>query len=158
MRAVYIPEIDGYIRCHDLPGREPVRVFLHGLAVAAAPFYAHIAVRGPLAGRRSLLVDLLGHGYSDRPEQFGYTADDHAAAVIRLLDELGIQSCELVGHSMGGSVGIAIARSRPDLVARLVIAEANLNPVLGTFSGLILKYSAPDYVKQGAPGVDRAAA
>lgn len=149
MRSVYLSELDAYIRCHDLPGDDPARVYLHGLAVAAAPFFAHVVTRPPLSGHRSLLVDLLGHGYSDRPDGFSYTAEDQASAVITLLDELGVRDCGLVGHSMGGSIAIVIAGRRPDLVSELVIAEANLDPELGTFSKLVLSFSEEDYLAHG---------
>lgn len=149
MHTAYLSELDAYIRCHDLPGGDPVRVYLHGVAVAAAPFYAHVVTQPPLTGHRSVLVDLLGHGYSDRPAGFSYAAEDHASSVIRLLDELGVRACELVGHSMGGSIAIVIAGRRPDLVSRLVIAEGNLDPGSGFFSGLVLDFTEADYVRHG---------
>ncbi len=116
------------------------------MARAAGPAFAHIATRPPLNGQRSLLVDFLGFGYSDKPADFSYTIEDHAASVIKLLDELGVQRCELIGHSMGGSVAILVASQRPDLVSRLVIAEANLDPGPGSMTGAIIKHSERDYV------------
>lgn len=149
MQAVYLSKPNAFLRYHDLPGEDPVRVYLHGLAVASAPFYAHVVTRSPLSHRRSLLVDLLGFGYSDRPEDFSYTAEDHAEAVITLLDQLRIRSCELVGHSVGGSIAILVATRRPDLIARLAVAEANLDPVPGFFTGMVIKFSEADYVDRG---------
>jgi len=75
-----------------------------------------------LAGRRSLIVDLPGHGHSDRPNDFGYRLDDHARAVAVVLDAEGLRDIELVGWSMGGSIAIVLAAGRPELVARLVVA------------------------------------
>jgi pimeloyl-ACP methyl ester carboxylesterase len=81
-----------------------------------------------MAGRRSLLVDLLGHGYSDRPPGFDYTLVEHARTVVDLIDTLGISACTLVGHSMGGDIGVHVASVRPEVVTALVMAEGNLGP------------------------------
>lgn len=40
------------------------------------------AVHPALAGHRSLLIDLLGHGISDRPTAFDYTLEAHADALV----------------------------------------------------------------------------
>ena len=113
----------------------PSRVFLHGLGWTSAAVFAHIVAQPALAGHRSLLIDLPGHGLSDRPARFGYTLDDHAAAVAALLDAERLRG-RRVGHSMGGSIGIVLAARRPDLVARLVVAEANLDPLPPSPTGL----------------------
>ncbi|MFD3658467.1 alpha/beta fold hydrolase [Streptomyces sp. NPDC058620] len=103
-------------------------VYVHGLGAMSAAYHAHIAADPALAGRRSLFVDLPGHGTSDRPADFGYTLEDHADALAVVLDAAGVRGAELVGHSMGGAVAVVLAYRRPDLVARLVLTEANLDP------------------------------
>jgi len=116
------------IRWTEVPGDEPARVYVHGLGSVSSVYHAHIAARPELAGRRSLFVDLPGHGISDRPEHFGYTLEDHADALAAALDAAGVAGAELVGHSMGGAVAIVLAHRRPELVSRLVLTEANLDP------------------------------
>lgn len=51
---------------------------------------------------------------------FGY-ADD----LIELIDELGVQSCVYIGHSMSGMIGAAAACARPELFSRLVMIGAS---------------------------------
>ncbi|WP_030776936.1 alpha/beta fold hydrolase [Streptomyces sp. NRRL S-920] len=116
------------VRWTEVEGAEPARVYVHGLGAASTVYHAHIAARPELVGRRSLFVDLPGHGISDRPADFGYTLEDHASALAAVLDEARISGAEIVGHSMGGSVAIVLAHRRPDLVSRLVLTEANLDP------------------------------
>ncbi len=128
MQALFLPEHDAHVRYHDLPGSEPACVYLHGLGSASSADFPAIAARPGLAGRRSLLVDLLGFGFSDRPAACRYSVDDHASIVATLLDCLGLSSCLAVGHSLGGSIGVRLAVLRPELVSRLVLAEANLEP------------------------------
>lgn len=123
-------EFDGggsHVRWTETPGAEPARVYVHGLGAASAVYHAHVAARPELAGRRSLFLDLPGHGISDRPADFGYTLEEHADAVAAALDAAGVAGAELVAHSMGGSVAVVLAHRRPDLVARLVLTEANLD-------------------------------
>ena len=124
-------EFDGRgsrIRWTEVPGEQPARVYVHGLGSVSSVYHAHIAARPELAGRRSLFVDLPGHGISDRPGHFGYTLEDHADALAAALDTAGLTGSELIAHSMGGAVAIVLAHRRPGLVSRLVLAEANLDP------------------------------
>ncbi|MGW0995299.1 alpha/beta fold hydrolase [Streptomyces sp. NPDC002523] len=124
-------EFDGKgsrIRWTEVPGAQPARVYLHGLGSMSAVYHPHVAARPELAGRRSLFMDLAGHGTSDRPEHFGYTLEEHAGAVAGALDQAGVTGAELIAHSMGGAVALVLAHRRPDLVSRLVLTEANLDP------------------------------
>ncbi len=108
-------------------GALPATVYVHGLGGSGASTFGQIAGAALLGGRRALVVDLPGHSHSDRPTDFGYTLDDHAAAVAAVLDGEGLTAVDLVGHSMGGSIAIVLAHRRPDLVGRLVVAEPVLD-------------------------------
>lgn len=128
MQQTEFTEDGAHIRWTESAGEDPARVYLHGLGAASTVYFAHIAGHPALCRRRSLLVDLPGFGISDRPADFGYRLEDHADAVAAALDAAGVTGAEVVGHSMGGAVAIVLAARRPDLVARLVLAEANLDP------------------------------
>ncbi|MER6126004.1 alpha/beta hydrolase [Streptomyces sp. NPDC001795] len=147
-------EFDGrgsLIRWIETAGAEPARVYVHGLGAASTVYHAHIAARPELTGRRTLFVDLPGHGISDRPADFGYTLEGHADALAAALDRAQVTGAELVAHSMGGSVAIVLAHRRPDLVSRLVLMEANLdpNPPIGAGSSGIARYTEDEYVENG---------
>lgn len=139
------------IRWTETAGAEPARVYLHGLGAASTVYAAHVAARPELAGRRTLFVDLPGHGISDRPAGFAYTLEDHADALAAALDEAEAAGAELVAHSMGGAVAVVLAHRRPDLVSRLVLVEANLDPhpPLGAGSSGIARYTEGEYVENG---------
>jgi pimeloyl-ACP methyl ester carboxylesterase len=136
----------------DVPSG-PARVYIHGLGATGAAAFGEIAPHPELAGRRFLIVDLPGHGLSDRPQDFGFTLDDHARAVAAILDAEGLGGVELVGHSLGGSIAIVLAARRPELVARLVVAEANLDPLppspTGQGSQQISSQTEADWIASG---------
>jgi pimeloyl-ACP methyl ester carboxylesterase len=105
-------------------GQGPRVVLLHGIPGSSVSWNA---VRGRLAPDHDVVIpDLLGFGGSDRPRglrQLHTTAQ--AAAVEVLLDELRCNEVTVVGHDFGGPVALLLARSRPDLVARLALFATN---------------------------------
>ena len=73
--------------------------------------------------RRVLAVDLPGHGRSSAlPAAPGL--GPYADRVAKLLEEEGLAPADVVGHSLGGLVGIRLAVRRPELVRSLVLAAA----------------------------------
>ncbi|MFC5290132.1 alpha/beta fold hydrolase [Actinokineospora guangxiensis] len=133
------------------PPGAPVQVFLHGLGASSSHDFPEIAQHPSLAalGRRSLLVDLLGFGYSDRPADFGYSLEEHARAVAAVLDAERVAAADVVGHSLGGSIGLALAALRPDLVRGLVLGEANLRRGRGQLSRWVADWSEEDFLARG---------
>ncbi|MGP9016987.1 alpha/beta fold hydrolase [Streptomyces sp. BR1] len=132
-------------------GSKPPLVYVHGLGSASTIYHAHIAATPELASRRQLFVDLPGHGISDRPADFGYSLEEHADALAAAIDAAGATGAEVAGHSMGGAVAIVLAARRPDLVSRLVLTEANLDPHPTPAAGSsgIATYTEDDFVHGG---------
>ena len=149
MDALFLPQWQAYLRYLDLPGMEPACVYLAGLGLAATAAYPRTVASPGLATRRSIMVDWFGCGYSDRPENFDYTIQGHAATIAALLEHLDLKACTVIGHSMGGAVAIVLASQWPDLVARLVLAEANLDAGGGMLSRSIASQSEADFVSRG---------
>ncbi|MEY9932278.1 pimeloyl-ACP methyl ester carboxylesterase [Catenulispora sp. GP43] len=116
------------IRWTELPGAEPARVYLHGLGGSSSHCFAEVASSDGLRGRRSLLLDLLGHGISDRPADADYTVEDHADWIATALRAAGVSGAQVIAHSMGGSIATVLALRHPDVVASLVLIDSNLDP------------------------------
>ena len=148
MRVLKLAGQDATLRFHDLPGSGTPLVFIHGLGCASSCDYPQVIADSALTGRRSILVDLLGSGYSDRPEHFGYRVEDHARTVVELIQSLD-REVDLFGHSMGGAVAIVAATMAPREVRRLVLAEPNLDAGGGLFSREIAACSESDYLLYG---------
>lgn len=136
----------------DLPESDPATaplVLLHGLGADVATTYGHIASSPFLSPHRRILVDLPGFGESTAPGSWPATIEAHASLIGSLLDHLRLRSCIVVGHSLGGSIAISLASQRPDLVSRLIVAEPNLDPNSGTFSGQIVRFTERAFLERG---------
>ncbi|TXN23762.1 alpha/beta hydrolase [Methylobacterium sp. WL9] len=72
------------------------------------------------AGYRVIVPDQLGFGKSSKPVG-AFTFDAMAADTVALLDRLGLNRVDVIGHSMGGMLAVRIARSYPARVNSLVL-------------------------------------
>ena len=125
----YILKKEGYaVRYHELPGSAPTLVFLHGLGCASSFEYPAMLAQPALRGRGALLIDLLGAGYSDKPTEFGYTVEEHAAYLNEMLRALDLRDIVLFGHSLGGAVAICLAGLLGERLRMLILTESNLDP------------------------------
>ncbi|MCD0503787.1 alpha/beta fold hydrolase [Bordetella petrii] len=69
------------------------------------------------------VLDVRGRGLSEASDTLDYSLDAQAADVIAFAQALGLERYSLVGHSMGGRIGIRAARQAPAGLARLVMVD-----------------------------------
>jgi pimeloyl-ACP methyl ester carboxylesterase len=104
------------------PDSPDVALCAHGLTRNARDFDFLAAALAPR--RRVIAFDFAGRGDSDRLQDatlYGYpTYFRHAA---KLMDELGLQSVDWIGTSMGGILGMIVAGQMKDRVRRLVLND-----------------------------------
>lgn len=100
-------------------GKEAI-VFIHGWTCdltfwrGQAPVYTK---------HRALLIDLPGHGLSEKPD-VSYTQERFARAVEAVMSDAGVERAVLVGHSMGGPVALTFLRLFPAKTKALVLVDA----------------------------------
>lgn len=123
------------IRWSEAPGILPARVYVHGLGGNGEAIFGEVSRHPAIAGHRSILLDLPGHGSSDRPHDYSYTLDALADAVAAVCRAAGVDGVDLIGHSLGADTSIVVAARHPTLVGRLVISEANLDPLPASLTG-----------------------
>lgn len=148
MRKETITLDDGrHVSLRRVGGEGKPLIFLHGLLDSSASFtrLANSTKRPVVA------IDLPGFGHSDAPEHT--RLKDYADDVNAALDKLDIDSCHVVGHSLGGAVATSLADRHADKVASLTL----LTPAgFGTlhsadfFSLPILRNLGPSVVSQAA--------
>jgi pimeloyl-ACP methyl ester carboxylesterase len=111
----------------------------------------------PFAGNtRILLIDLPGHGHSDKP-QIEYSMDLFARSVDAVLQDAGVEAAVLVGHSMGVPVSRQFYRRFPHKTRALVAVDGSLRAFddkAGEFEQLIARLSGPDYKDTQAKFID----
>jgi len=98
----------------------PVVLLVHGGAVGG---YGFENWQVPLvnAGYRVVLPDLLGYGYSERPD-VPYTKDFYTSQLGELLDGLGIHGkVNVIGASLGGTIATAFTAANPTRVSSLTM-------------------------------------
>lgn len=66
-------------------------------------------------------LDARNHGRSDRSEKMDYSA--MASDVIQYMDESGIVTCSVIGHSMGGKCAMELALAHPKRIEALIVAD-----------------------------------
>jgi pimeloyl-ACP methyl ester carboxylesterase len=95
----------------------PAVVLLHGFP---QHWYAWRSVLTALAADHHVIaVDLPGFGWSE-PATHGYSTTERARDVVALLDELAIDTADLVGHDWGAWLAFRVALDAPTRVRRLV--------------------------------------
>lgn len=72
---------------------------------------------------RVITFDLLGHGGSEKPTN-GYEIENQAAAIAAALNELGVSTATVVGHSLGGIVATSLREQASDLVDKVVLIDS----------------------------------
>ena len=101
-------------------------LLLHGWGASAELFAPLLPLLQQ--GRRVIVPDLPGFGATQPPgEPWGAT--EYAGWTAALLDRIGAAQCDVIGHSNGGRVAIALAVAHPQRVGRLVLTgSAGIRP------------------------------
>ncbi|NUU64913.1 alpha/beta hydrolase [Enterobacteriaceae bacterium BIT-l23] len=146
MNAFFSSTANCDVRWQDLPGSGAPLIFIHGLGCASSYEYPRVVTDPMFRGRRAILVDLPGCGYSQKPKNYSYSISDQARVVAELVEYLGLAQCFLYGHSMGGSISIEAAEYLGERLSGLVVSEPNFHPGGGFFSQQICSHSEDEFV------------
>ena len=115
-------EVDGVDLHYVEAGSGPPLLLLHGLNGSTFSFRLLMPYLTPHF--RAIALDLMGFGYSDRPQHRDYSLGAQARLVAGFLDTLGIEKASVLGHSLGGAVAMHLALEFPERVDRLILASS----------------------------------
>jgi len=116
----------GWLNAGGIPTRylasgepdKPPLLLLHGTGGHAEAYVRNL--RAHSEHFRTYAIDMLGHGWTDKPDMpmeiFAYV--DH---LVRVLDALGLHRAHISGESLGGWVAARFAIEHPDRIGRLVL-------------------------------------
>lgn len=105
-------------------------LLIHGLA-ASWDYWTH-TIPALAETHRVMAVDLPGFGRSENPDT--HAIDDQMQVLPAFLDALGVDRCDIVGHSMGTLVACEMAARHPERVDRLVLSGGPTTSVVDLFN------------------------
>jgi pimeloyl-ACP methyl ester carboxylesterase len=122
---------------HGYAANNGLRMYyeVHGEAVAGRPPRPLIPGGGSTIGtnfgelipvladhRQVIAVEEEGHGRT-RPTDRPLTAENSAGDILAVLEQLSVETADVLGFSAGGHTAVALALARPAAVRRLVLAS-----------------------------------
>ncbi len=106
---------------HDVGSGDPV-VLIHGSGPGVTAWANWRLVVPELAkSRRVVAPDMVGFGYTDRPDGVQYGMETWIGHILAVLDSLEIRCADVIGNSFGGALALALAIRYPERVRKLVL-------------------------------------
>ncbi len=119
-------KVNGHRMYYELRGTGRPLLLLHGGGSTIEDSFGYQL--GPFAAAHHIIApEQVGHGHTpDVPGPLSYTRMTEDTA--RLLQQLHLSNVDVMGFSDGGIIALMLALRHPDLVRRLVVTGANLDP------------------------------
>lgn len=106
---------------HDFGSGFPV-VFIHGSGPGVTAWANWRLVLPKVAKRcRALAPDMVGFGYTERPEGIEFTMDTWGDQLVGFMDALSLDQVDLVGNSFGGALALWMAIRYPKRLRKIVL-------------------------------------
>lgn len=112
------------------PASQEVVLLIHGSGPGVTAF-ANWRLTMPVLAEHYAVVapDIVGFGFTDRPDGIEYTLDTWTAHVVGVLDALQVDRAHVIGNSFGGALALSLAIHHPERVSRLVLMGAAGGPM-----------------------------
>ena len=121
--ANYAQCANGY-RIHYIDeGEGDVVVFLHGSGPGASG-HSNFKDNYPAfveAGFRCIVPDLIGYGFSDKPDDVDHPLSFFVECIEQTLDVAGVDKCTVIGNSLGGAIALGMALDNPQRIEKLIL-------------------------------------
>ena len=114
-------EHDGCNLYYETVGQGSPVLLIHGLGSSGQDWEYQIPALS--AHYQVIVVDVRGHGRSDKPRE-RYSIPGFSADIVALLDHLQLDQVQVVGLSMGGMIGFQLAVDHPQRLESLTIVNS----------------------------------
>ena len=128
-----IPRDRGNVHVRDFAGSGPAFLLLHGFP-DNSHIYDDLIPHLVSAGRRTVAIDFLGFGSSDKPEGAHYSFSQQLGDVGAVVAALKLDKVVPVGHDAGGPAAVNFALAHPDRTTAVVL----MNVFYGQAPGLLV--------------------
>ena len=106
-----------YVDIGKKDGRDTI-VMVHGNPTWS--FYYRNLAKSLKENFRVIVPDHIGCGFSDKPQDFNYTLENHIDHLEALLEDLNLYNIHLVVHDWGGAIGMGFATRNPKKIKSIV--------------------------------------
>jgi len=113
--------INGHTIFYAVKGEGDPLLFIHGFG--AGMWVWEKQIDSLSQSYRLYLLDLIGHGFSDRP-RISYTSEAYIQFLKDFMDGVGVKKATLIGNSMGGGLAWAGAIAFPERVHKLILINS----------------------------------
>lgn len=113
----------GYRMHYVDEGRGVPVVMVHGNPTWS--FYYRNLMRYLSGDYRSLAMDHIGCGLSDKPQDYGYYLQNHIDNLVEWFEALNLEYFHLVVHDWGGPIGLGLAEAFADRVGKIVFLNTS---------------------------------
>jgi pimeloyl-ACP methyl ester carboxylesterase len=111
-------------------------VFVHGSALRTDAWHYQLPGVGD---HRLVFYDLRGHGRSQPKGDNPFSVAANAEDLLRVIEDSGLDEAVIVGHSVGGMIGLELCAAHPDLLGKtikgLVLVNTTYRPPYETIAG-----------------------
>lgn len=105
-------------------GEGDLLLLLHGTGGHLETYHRNIAALA--AHLRVGAIDMVGHGFTSRPNGIDYSLDDYARHILALADAMGAQRLAVSGESLGAMVAAWAAIQAPERITKIVLNTGTL--------------------------------
>lgn len=144
---------DGTRIAFQIVGSGPPLLLVHGSLLTHTIWRTFGYVKALRPSRTLILLDMRGHGRSDKPHEVeAYAMDIIVGDLIAVLDAAGVTKADYWGYSYGGRAGLTLTAAAPDRISRLVVGGGSHGPQRGAFDRLFFPGCADVLAERGMDG------
>lgn len=114
-----IEENELYYELYQHPEERPTLILLHGFLSSTFCYRKLLSI---LTEKYTVyLIDIPPFGQSGKSSKYTYSLTNIAKTILTFIDMHKLEKVILIGHSMGGQIGLNMCKQRPDLIEKIIL-------------------------------------